>query len=270
MTRGGETGGPPRTAVILAAGLGTRIAGEHSESPKGFLVAGEKAIIEESVDKLVAAGIERVVIVTGHLSEHYDEFSAYRSHGSHGSHGSDGARPIETVHNSDYADSGSMYSLYCARHLIDSDFLLLESDIVYEKRALEVLLEGDPLDAVLMSGPTQAGDEVYIQAPQGLLQRMSKDSSELRSISGELVGICRVSLALYKELCSFAERRFEETLHVAYETDALVAAAAGWDIHCPLVEDLLWGEIDDEQHLKRVRGQVHPAIERKDIERKDA
>ena len=261
MTRGGETGGPPRTAVILAAGLGTRIAGEHNESPKGFLVVGEKAIVEESVDKLVAAGIERVVIVTGHLSEHYDEFSAYRSHGS---------RPIETVHNSDYADSGSMYSLYCARHLIDTDFLLLESDIVYEKRALEVLLEGDPLDAVLMSGPTQAGDEVYIQAPQGLLQRMSKDSSELQSISGELVGICRVSLALYKEMCDFAERRFEETLHVAYETDALVAVAVDRDIHCPLVEDLLWGEIDDEQHLKRVRGQVHPAIERKDIERKDA
>jgi len=31
-----------------------------------------------------------------------------------------------------------------------------------------------------------------------------------------------------------------------------------------LVEDLLWGEIDDKGHLDRVRDQVYPAIERRD------
>jgi hypothetical protein len=49
------------TALILAAGMGRRLAQECVESPKGFLTLGEKSIVEESFDKLVAVGIERVV-----------------------------------------------------------------------------------------------------------------------------------------------------------------------------------------------------------------
>ena len=252
MTQGDATGAEVRTAVILAAGMGTRLANQHDESPKGFLRVSEDApIIEESVDKLVAAGIERVVIVTGHLAEYYEKFAASRPN------------LIETVHNPDYAKSGSMYSLYCARHQLDSDFLLLESDLVYERRALDVLLAGVE-DAVLMSEPTYAGDEVYIQAPEGLLQQMSKDRDELQSIAGELVGISRISFGLWQTLCEQAARAFEDTLHVAYETDSLVAAAAQLPVTCPLIEDLLWGEIDDEKHLERVRDQVYPAIVRRD------
>jgi 2-aminoethylphosphonate-pyruvate transaminase len=126
-----------------------------------------------------------------------------------------------------------------------------------------VLLAG-AADAVLMSGPTYAGDEVYIQAPDGLLQQMSKDRDELQSITGELVGISRVSFRLCETMREHAARAFEDTLHVAYETDSLVAAAAQLPVTCPLVEDLLWGEIDDKGHLERVRDQVYPAIERKD------
>ena len=157
-----------------------------------------------------------------------------------------------------------MHSLYCARDLLETDFLLLESDLVYEKRALDVLLDGDATDAVLLSSATHAGDEVYVQAPEGLLQEMSKDRSALSSVTGELVGISRISLGLCERMCELAARRFEDTLHVTYEMDCLVAAAADIAIHCPLVEDLLWGEIDDEHHLKRVRERIYPAILRSD------
>ena len=239
---------PIRTAVILAAGMGTRLAGQHTESPKGFLEMGAKPIVEESVDKLVQAGIERVLIVTGHLAEFYQKLASLRP------------GLIETVYNPRFADSGSMYSLYCARSRVDADFLLLESDLVYEQRALDVLLEGDAADAVLMSGSTQAGDEVYIQAPGGLLEQMSKDAGELSSVDGELVGICRVSSGLYRRMCELAASEFEDGLHVAYETDTLVAAASGMAIQCPLVPDLVWGEIDDEHHLRRVREKVYPLL----------
>ena len=242
-----------RTAVILAAGMGTRIAGQHWDSPKGFIVVDEKAIVEESVDKLEAAGIERVVIVTGHLAEYYEKLVLARPH------------LIETVHSPEFANSGSTYSLYCARHLLGTDFLLLESDLVYEKSALSVLLDLDAgADAVLMSGATHSGDEVYIQAPDEFLQKMSKSRDELESVSGELVGISRISMGLCERMFAEAERAFEKTLHVAYETDSLVSAAASMAIRCPLVEDLVWGEIDDEHHFERVREHVYPAIQRVD------
>ena len=40
----------------------------------------------------------------------------------------------------EFAASGSMYSLYCARTAVQGDYLLLESDLIYEPRALDELL----------------------------------------------------------------------------------------------------------------------------------
>ena len=78
--------------------------------------------MEESISKLRSRGIGRVVIVTGHLRHFYDDLRSER----------DG---LITVHNPWFADSGSMSSLACARDLRGTDFLLLESDLVYESRA---------------------------------------------------------------------------------------------------------------------------------------
>ncbi len=93
-------------------------------APKGLLRLGRKSIIEESIQRLLAVGIERIVIVTGHLAAHFDPIRA--------------SYPgvVELVHNPHFADSGSMYSLFCARDLLDDDFLLLEADLVYERRCL--------------------------------------------------------------------------------------------------------------------------------------
>jgi len=239
-----------RTAVILAAGMGTRLRAAHVDLPKGFLELGGKPLIEWSIARLEQAGINDIVIVTGYAAEHYHEL-AVRYEGL-----------IRVVHNPDYADSGSMYSLYCARDVIADNFLLLESDIVYESRALDVLIGHDSPDAVLLSGPTDAGDEVYIEAPNGLLVNMSKDRNKLGSIAGELVGISKISGDLYRLMNHLASKRFDESLHYDYETDCLVAAAQSWEISCPVVADLVWAEIDDPDHLERARTVVLPRLSR--------
>ena len=64
-----------KSAVILAAGRGTRLAGHVGDFPKGFLRLGELPIIEESIDRLVQAGIRDVLIVTGHCAAHYDDLT---------------------------------------------------------------------------------------------------------------------------------------------------------------------------------------------------
>lgn len=243
--------GSVRSAVILAAGRGTRLAGHTGEYPKGFLKIGDRTIIEESIERLERAGIDDVLIVTGHAAVHYEMLAAQRP------------GLVRTVHNPRFAESGSMYSLHCARQAIAGDFLLLESDLVYEPRALSCLLGQAALDAILISGPTGAGDEVYVEAPEGSLVNMSKQRGKLGSVAGELVGISRISRGLYSRMCMIAERAFATSLHFDYETDCLVAAGRGQSIACLLVPDLLWGEIDDPAHLHRVRTSVYPEVLRR-------
>ena len=231
-------------AVILAAGMGTRLGQLGEAAPKGFIELDGEPIIRRSIAKLSRAGITRIVIATGHLSVFYLDLAAEF----------DGL--VRTVHNDRYADSGSMYSLYLAQSDIDGPFLLLESDLIYEYRALDTLLRLDRDNALLLSGYTGAGDEVYVAADKHKqLTAMSKVRRSLpqQQIAGELVGISKISSGLYRAMCAWAETRFVGSLRVDYETDALVAMAADWPVFCHCVEDLLWSEIDDENHLRRAR-----------------
>ena len=52
-----------RTAVILAAGVGSRLRGILDDKPKGFLQLGTKPIIEESISKLIRSGISKLLPV---------------------------------------------------------------------------------------------------------------------------------------------------------------------------------------------------------------
>jgi choline kinase len=241
----------PKIACILAAGRGTRLGATGKEIPKGFLRLGEPPIIEESLQKLRDNGIERTVIVTGHLSEQYQEWASAH------------ADMVTLVHNPKFADSGSLYSMWCARAELNQPFLLLESDLVYETRALSICRE-DPRDSlVLVSGYTKAGDEVYVETDGDQLVGLSKKLEELgEQILGEFVGICKVSPDLARSMMRYAEREFEKSLHLDYETDGLVACAAGQDLPCRLIPDLVWAEIDMAEHLERARNYVYPRIGR--------
>src|SRR5262249_31669850 len=160
-------------------------------------------------------------------------------------------------------DSGSLYSLHCAREALTEDFLLLESDLIYERRALSVLLDHPEPDVLLVSAPTGAHDAVWIETEEGRLVNMSKDRKELGpSIAGEQVGITKVSQPFLREMLAVAERRFRETLKVDYEMTGLVQAARSRPMQVHLATDLVWAEIDDLKHLERARDRIYPELRR--------
>ena len=49
------------TAVIMAAGLGTRFGAMTETMPKGFIEAGGKAMVVRSIETLLACGISRII-----------------------------------------------------------------------------------------------------------------------------------------------------------------------------------------------------------------
>ena len=64
-----------KQAVIMAGGLGSRFGNRTQAMPKGFIEIDGIAMVERSVQKLIAAGIEEIIIGTGHCSEFYDELA---------------------------------------------------------------------------------------------------------------------------------------------------------------------------------------------------
>lgn len=243
---------PIKTAVILAAGLGLRLRDVWTGKPKGLLAIEEICLVERSIQQLIAHGIKEIIIVTGYLAKHYGALAQEYS-------------IVKTIHNPYYAESGSMYSLYCARTLIRKSFLLLESDLLYEARALSALLNDPHMDAVLISDVTQSNDEAFVEARNGCLFHMSKNQHELTMIIGEMAGMAKISLPLYEQMIVHAERYFHSRdRHWHYEDGCLNQISKEQPIPLCVVPDLVWCEIDNAEHLRRARQVIWPRIQQID------
>jgi choline kinase len=233
-------------AVILAAGMGMRMHAVLPDRPKGFLELGGRPIIERSLEQLRSVNVESVLIVTGYRAQFYEGLAERRP-------------GVTTVRNEHYAGSGSMYSLYVARDLVEEPFLLLESDLVYETRALEAILACPEDDAILLSGPTGAGDEVYVEGDGGRVRRISKRREALGAVAGELVGISKVSPALLEAMCAHLRANLPGAAGLDYE-GCISEIAMDYAVTCHRVDDLVWTEVDDAQHLARAQRVILPRL----------
>tara|TARA_X000000368_G_scaffold418670_1_gene419343 strand:- start:1951 stop:2679 length:729 start_codon:yes stop_codon:yes gene_type:complete len=230
-----------KTAVILAAGMGTRLGNYNNGKPKGLLKIETLPIIHESINKLRKAKIQNIVLVTGFKDELYDEYFKKNS------------LDIHIVKNLEYETSSTLSSLSKVRYIIKEDFLLLESDIIYDSWCIEKLILNNAPNTILVSKVTGSGDEVYVECKKNLLKKMSKDINKIETeIYGEFVGINKISLQLFHEMMSFFDSsKMNKTL--TYEEDALVNCADYIDIECLKLEKFLWSEIDSLEHLKRAK-----------------
>jgi 2-aminoethylphosphonate-pyruvate transaminase len=237
-----------KQAVILAAGLGSRLKGRTTAMPKGFLELGGRGIAEWSVQKLLASGVEEIIIGTGHCREWYDRLAERYP-------------AIKTVFNAAFASTGSMETLAVCAPYVTGDFLLLESDLIYDAAGLFVLCNESRKNVMLASGATHSGDEVYLEAPEGVLRALSKNRDELHSVDGELTGISRFSPACFQAMRDYA--RDAAIPKLDYES---AAAAVSKNAPCDTpvfirkIEDYAWREIDDERHLLMAEREVLPHI----------
>jgi len=241
-----------KTAVILAAGIGNRLKNKLKEKPKGFIELGGQPIIKRSINCLKSVRISKIIIGTGYLSEYYEAFQ-------------DGAS-IYCCKNNLFATTGSFYTLYNMRQHINEDFLLLESDIVYQKSALTLLQNNPKSDLILASGETGSGDEVFIEVDiNSCLVNLSKNHTELSDIYGELVGISKLSLDTYKMLCQWGDHNKELSLHIDYEK-ALTRITDKRNIYVEKIVDLIWAEIDTVDHYRKAVDYIYPRLLKKENE----
>lgn len=234
------------TAVFLAAGLGSRLKEFGEAKPKGFLEIEGKSLIEQSVNRLLNVGINKFYFGTGHLDHIYKAFAANYN--------------ASCIKNKIYADTGSMYTLFNMRDEIKDDFILLEADLLYDQSGLEALLLDDHSDAILASGKTNSGDEVYIETDDNSnLVNLSKNPGILNKIDCELVGISKVSYNTYRRMCNIAERMFHANPKLDYEY-VFVAFSKSSPMFVKKIENYVWCEIDDEKQYKRATEKIYPNI----------
>jgi MurNAc alpha-1-phosphate uridylyltransferase len=71
----------PRTAMVLAAGLGTRMRPLTNDRPKALVELGGRALIDHVLDRLADAGVERAVVNVHWFADRLEAHLAARGRG---------------------------------------------------------------------------------------------------------------------------------------------------------------------------------------------
>ena len=237
------------TAVILAAGMGTRFGDMTENMPKGFVMFKHKPMIERSIQTLLSCGISRIIIGTGYKQECYNALREKYPQ-------------IECVFSPLYAETNSMYTLYNCRDAIGtSDFLLLESDLVFNARAITTLLESNYPSAMLITSVRKFQDQYYVaHDADGRLVNCSTDRTAIDA-QGELVGIHKLSSAFYKRMCRDYAARADASPKLGYEYELLHMSQALIPMYVLNSTGTHWYEIDDEQDLNYAEKNIVPYLD---------
>ena len=93
-----------------------------------------------------------------------------------------------------------MESLATAAAFINSDFILIEGDIVIEESGIKELIEYPLRDCILITAESGSGDEAFVEIRDNKIHKISKDIAQLNRIDGEMIGISKVSYEFYMKM----------------------------------------------------------------------
>jgi len=109
-------------AIILAAGLGSRILPLTKDKPKSLIEFAGKSLLENQIELFRKNGIQDISIVTGYNK---DKFSL---------------KDVNYFENLGYEKTNTLLSLFCAKQKIMNSTIISYADIIFEENILKKLL----------------------------------------------------------------------------------------------------------------------------------
>ena len=183
-------------AIILAAGMASRLRPLTNNTPKCLLKIGERSLLQRSMDALIKNGITEFVIVTGYLHKMIETFVTEQYGNS---------IKVTFIHNEVYDSTNNIYSLWLARPEAENeDILLLDSDLLYDPEIVTRVLANEAKNVLTLIRHELGEEEMKVVVDkEGSILEISK-TCRVEDAAGESLGIEKMgkeyTRALYAEL----------------------------------------------------------------------
>jgi choline kinase len=231
-------------AVILVAGVGSRLRPLTDDRPKALMDLGGETILARALRLLRSAGVQDIVLATG-----YREDQIRRALVELGI-------DAKIVANPEYETTQNSVSLaLCRQALSGKSFFKLDGDVVFQPAVLERLQSSDAELAVAVDSKRALDAEAMkVSAENGKITRFGKDIA-LAQAAAETIGIERLTGSAGERVftamaagisAGTRDRYYEHFYSELVEQGALRGLAVE-------VGDLAWSEVDTFEDLERAR-----------------
>lgn len=233
------------TAVILAAGRGSRLDGHTRRWPKCLLEVGGRTLLERQVSLLHEVGVREVVVVVGYGAEHVRAHLNGR---------------CTYVHNDRYRETNSLYSLWLARRRVRGSMVLLNCDVVAHPEVLRRVVTCGTSALAYDASSGADPEHMKVCLSGEYVAELGKDLPAERT-HGENVGVLRFDQEAAQALFAAAGEAVAEGHERTWAPAAVSRIARRVPIRAIEVGALPWCEIDFPEDLAHARERIAPAID---------
>lgn len=230
-------------AILLAAGLGTRLKEKTKAIPKCMIEVNGVKIIDNAIKNVVGLEIKKLVVVTGFMNEMLEAHIQ--------SNWAEKFDVINFIHSPVYETTNNVYSFWLARDYFTEPFILMESDVFFDENILTPeKLRGnskwfadaftEKLDGCMLS----ANDSMMVEK----IEIIRKEKPSTYNNKFKSIGILFLNedwTKFNKLLDQYIEEGNTNTYHDIFFANNLSS------IHFEIanIEGNKWFEIDDENDL---------------------
>lgn len=228
-------------AVILAAGLGSRLRPITNEVPKCMVPVNGIRIIDKQIDNLLQNGVTEIYVVDGYKAEIL------------ANHLNNNYPQVNIVSNPRYAETNNMYSLYLTAPFVKGEeFLLMNADVYFDSCIIKGMIEGEG-SKIACDISQYLEESMKITVYGDIIKHISKKISETDHY-GVSIDVYRISASasnvLFKEVEDTIVGRKDENSWTEVALDNIFALTPFY----PYIINYnhgRWFEIDNHDDLHR-------------------
>lgn len=233
-------------AIILAAGIGSRLRPLTETSHKSLLPVAGKTILARMLENIAACGIRDVAIVMGYRAEDIMNFAQNFPELS-----------ILFINNERYLETNTGYSLLLTKEFVGGDdFVKFDADVVFEPAVLKKLLDSQHATCLCIDKNIHLDKEEVkvIVDDDDTVKAVGKKLAPEKS-RGESIGIEKISTQAGKVLFDELDRLMQNAANLQeyYDDSYTTLVERGIHFHAVDITGLKWVEIDTHDDYLRAQ-----------------
>ena len=241
-------------ALIVAAGLGSRLKTHTENIPKCMLDFGGKTLLERQLSAYRDCGIDNISIIKGYKKNKIN----YKN--------------LKYFYNKDYKNNNILNSIFCGEKAINGNVIIAYSDILFESSVVRRLLDSDYDISVVVDidwrgyyvgrkeHPVSEAENVIFNSNNEVI-KIGKMATEKQEVHGEFIGMMKLTHSgaeIFKQNFHRVKKLYwnkpfqrAKIFQQAYLTDMIQELVdIGVEVHCVIIERG-WKEIDTVEDYQK-------------------